>query len=262
MLRRVAFVALILMSPEALADTPVLADGALTGACEAAKALDGCPACTCELTTQTSPLPSAVAAAGPATPIPIGAVLEVSGTKPDGEDYHAAHIVLGTAEKLEHIGRAAATHQQGPLVRVSYQVDGAQQVLQWCEGGCMYEAAGVVHPFVVTTLETTSDMDSPKETEVEDRRLLLCFEGLGGLTCASMPLERETRVTMPGKTLEARRKVLSREGYTRSWAFGKAGDVAFGKASGKRAKDLAHPEAHKVPVVTLGGEPDAQPLTR
>lgn len=248
----------VLASSTALADVPDLAESVLTEPCAAARALDECPDCKCELQTQTSP----IGVDERSSSVPLGVILRVSGTKASGEEYAAAHVAMGTTTKLEHIGRVADTSSVGPVSSRTFDVVGHTQEMQMCPGGCEYEAVGLIHPFVVTTTQVGYDMESPQETVDEETRLVLCFEGAGGVTCASMPLAKEHRVTMPGATPEARRKVVSREGYERSWKFGKAGDIAFGKASGKLAKELARPGAYKISMMELHSVEDTRPITR
>lgn len=254
-----ALAATLGVTTAAHADTPVVDDKVLAAPCAAAKALDECPACKCELETQTSPYPGLDESA---SSILVGAVLRVSGEKDGGDSYQASHVLLGTTTKLEHVGRLAETSQIGPVAATTYTVEGANQAFQMCPGGCDFEAVGLIHPFIVTTVTTSFDMESPAETANEEKHLVLCFDGLGGLMCNALPIARELRKSLPGSSESAPRKVTSREGYTRTWKFGAAGDLVLGKATGKLAKNLGRPEAHNVPIVMIGAEPGAKPLDR
>jgi len=255
--------ALTLPSTAALADLPGdLSDAAIADACAAAKAQDACPTCKCGPRTSTSP----VSGLDERTSSYIyGVVLDVEGKAADGADFAAAHVALGGKDKLEHIGRLATSRLVAEGGFVQYDIVAMSAVMQMCPGGCDYEAVGVVHPFEVTVTTTnTKNLDdgTVEESVSEETRLVLCYEAAGGLTCASMPLRLEERVRHPAMAPGMKDKVLSRQGYKRSWKFGRDGDVAFGKAEGKLVKRLTRPEAHKVLTIGLFEQADTRGIER
>ncbi len=262
-MHRIALVAFFLcLAPAAIADVPVVDDAVLKAPCDEARTLDGCPTCTCKLRTSTSPYPGLDERT---SDIVIGAIVDVEGKRPDGEDYAAAHVLLGTSTKLEHLGRVAESFIVDENHFRQYDISAGRAEMQMCPGGCQFEAVGLIHPFEVKTSDMlTKNLDdgTVEETVGEETRLVLCFEAAGGLTCASLPIAFEKRVHRPPMAPGMKDKVLSREGFKRSWKFGKAGDIALGKATGKLAPVLANPAAHKLSMMDLYMDSDVRGLDR
>jgi len=195
----------------------------------------------------------------------IGAIIDVEGKRPDGVDYAAAHVVLGTITKLEHVGRVAESYISEENHFRQYDLVARPAAMQMCPGGCGFDAVGLIHPFEVTTSDiVTKNLEdgTVEETIGDETRVVLCFEGAGGLTCASMPIALEVRVKRPQMAPGMKEKILSRKGFKRTWKLGKAGDIVFGKASGKLASVLAQPEAHKLSLMDLYRNKDTRPLDR
>lgn len=260
---RALLVASFVLTPmPALADVPDVDDAVLKEGCDAARALDRCPSCACKMRTSTSPYPGVDERT---SDVVIGLVVDVEGKKADGLDFASAHVLLGTATKLTHVGRLATSHQVTDDTFLQYDVQAGRADMHMCPGDCGYDAVGIVHPFEVTSTRSVSkplDDGTVEDDVVEEKRLVICYQGAAGPGCVSVPLAYEERVVRPPMVPGMKLKVLSRQGFARTWKFGKAGDVAFGKATGKLVTRLARAEAHKVPVVELGAQADARPVDR
>lgn len=251
-----------LLSESTFADVPDVSDAVLKEGCDAARALDGCPTCTCQMRTSTSPYPGVDERT---SDLLIGLVVDVAGKRADGKEFASAHVLLGTSTKLTHVGRVATSEQVDDATFVQYDIQAGRADMHMCPGDCDFDAVGLVHPFEVTTTRSVSkplDDGTVEDDVTEETRLVVCFESASGPTCASVPLAFEARVVRPAMAPGMKTKVLSREGFKRTWKFGKAGDVAFGKATGKAVRRLANAAAHKVPVVELGAQGDAKPVER
>jgi|GEM_PF-1807682 len=256
------FSALVSLAPSALADVPVIDESILKVPCDEARTLDDCPTCKCQLRTSTSPLPGLDERT---SDIIFGIIIDVEGKRTDGTDYAAAHVLLGDSKKLTHLGRVADSRQIDDTHFRQYDLTAMRAEMQMCPGGCTFEAVGLIHPFEVTTTDSISkplDDGTVELTSGTETRLVLCFEGAGGLTCASLPLAFEKRVSRPPMAPGMKDKTLSREGFKRTWKFGKAGDIVFGKATGKLAAVLANGTAHKLSMMDLYLDSDARPLDR
>ncbi|TNF24023.1 MAG: hypothetical protein EP329_26005 [Deltaproteobacteria bacterium] len=247
--------ALTLAVPAAHADVPDIPDAAFQAACDEARALDACPTCGCSMITSTSPSPAAAS-----SPVPLGVILEVRG-EIDELPYTAIHAALGDKDKLEHLGRLAEARQGGPST-TSYEITALPQAHQGCTGDCPVETVGLIHPFRLERVELGFNPDLMAEERWVDTELVLCFEGLGGNMCVLTPIASETTRTPISDDPGKRPKKAKKEGFKRTWKLGKAGDIVFGAATGKQAKKLSAPKAHKVSLVELAGEADARAPTR
>jgi len=260
MLRALILSALVLSPVSAFADVPDIDDATLKPACDSARAMEQCPSCTCQMRTSTL----GVAGLDERTSdLLIGLVVDVAGKRADGTDFSAAHVLLGTTSKLTRVARLATSQLDGDNVFRQYDVTAGRAEMTMCPGDCDFQAVGVVHPFEVKTTVSVSrplDDGTLEDKVTEETRLVVCFEGEGGLMCASSPLALEERVERPSMAPGMKHKVLSREGYKRTWKFGRSGDVAFGKATGKLASRLTSAAAHKVAVVDLDKQADGKRL--
>lgn len=250
----------VLLGAVAHADIPEVDARVLAVPCAAAKALDGCPTCTCRLRTQSSP-DTGIAPALLTTPI--AALIDVEGTRADGA-YAAVHVIMGNGERLEHVGRLAESRQVNAAAGAMYvqlAVTSGRQVFQTC-ARCEHPAVGLVHPFELTTTLSTMDGTTFQERVVEETRAVVCFDQDARPVCATIAVRFEERLTEPAMAPGMRTKVLSRAGFQRTWKLGARGDLVLGAASGKLATRLTQPKAQSIPLTLLASHPEATLLTR
>lgn len=247
---------LVLAAGAARADIPDIPDSALEAACAAAKDVDGCPACSCQMITSTMAHKQAATSA-----VPLGVVLQVAGTTPDGNEYKAIHAAIGTREALDHVGRLAE-NRGGRVGSTEFEVEALQQGYQGCPDGCEFVAMGLIHPFEVTIRDFALADSGDADIKTTTRILALCYEAMGGNTCSAMPIARESIKTYmemaPGHKVPKPEK----ESWKRTWKLGKRGDLELGKATGNGASKLSEPTAFKISVFDIPGHADAVQLAR
>ncbi len=261
-LASVTFALVPLFTVAARADVPVLDDEVLDALCSAAVSSEpSCENCSCTMRTSTTPVSGLDERT---SGLLIGLVLDVAGKRDDGSEFSAAHIALGTTKEMTRVGRLATSRQDGDKF-TQYDILALPAVMDMCPGMCDWEAVGVIHPLEVTTTETVTKVledATHEETVREETRLVLCFQGPGGISCGSTPLKLEERVVRPAMAPGMKTKVLSKAGYARTWKWGKLGDIAFGKVTGKLASRLSDASARKVKIMDIFPEPDGRNLER